>query len=598
MFQSLSYIIVLAALYLYFTKEKAVDINSKIRDVLDDEYDYIVVGAGSAGAVVASRLSEDPNTKVLLLEAGEASNPLTKPPLGAQFAQRTSMDWEYKTVPQKHCCKGLENSRSKWATGKLLGGCSAHNYMQYTRGSKYDYDMWAELGNTGWSYKDVLPYFKKSETQLDPKLSKSKYHGTSGPLQVSTVDEVECIKYVYDAAVEAGFKTTEDYNGEDQMGWNAAQVTVDANGERSSTAAAFLEPNMDRKNLHVATQAHVTKVLLEGKKAVGVAYIRGLVKKSVNARKEVIISGGAVGSAHILLLSGIGPKKHLEKIGIPVVADLPVGENMEEHPTSDMLTFFTKVDAITENRALSLLETLKYNLFGTGVWKNPLPNMMYFMRSPYQPDDHKFPYIQFHVLSAIWGSDKGTDYIKGNMGYTDEVWNTIYPDEELDGKTGISVLVTLLHPATNGTVRLQSMDPFDHPLIEPNYLKNSVDVKHLTAGIKVWTEKLAKTNVFKRGGFELKRNHHPLCKAHRFGTDAYWDCFIRANLWTTFHPSSTCRMGPATDKNSVVDPQLRVKGIENLRVADASIMPHVVSGNTNAPSIMIGEKAADLIIQS
>ncbi|CAH1781179.1 unnamed protein product [Owenia fusiformis] len=594
MLEKVSFVIVIVAAYLYFTKEKP-DINSLIQDDLDEEYDYIVVGGGSAGSVIASRLSEDPSSKVLLLEAGEATYPATAMPVDAKHNQRTKIDWQYKSVPQKHCCKGLKNSESLWTRGKVLGGCSAHNYMQYTRGSKYDYDTWAELGNKGWSYRDLLPYFKKSQTQLDPTLSKSKYHGDSGPLQVSAVERYENLQYVYDAAVEAGLKTTEDYNGEDQMGWCFAQTTIDSSGERSSTAAAFLYPVMNRDNLHVATNAHVTNVLLEGKKAVGVSYVRDLVKKSVKARKEVILSGGAIGSPHILLLSGIGPKQHLKDIGIPVVADLPVGENLQDHPTVDPITFFTKAHGITENEALSWWERTRYNYFGTGMSKNPLLNLMNFMRSPHQPDYHRYPYIQFHTLTYLWGSDEGEDYQKGNIGYTDEVWNALYPDKQFAGKTGTSTIITLLHPATNGTIRLRSADPFDHPLIDPKYLEDPIDVKHLVAGIKVMTETLPKTKAFQKGGFELNKNHHPLCKQYAFGTDDYWACYTRANLWTLYHPTSTCKMGPASDKTSVVDDQLRVKGIQNLRVADASIMPFVMSGNTNAPSIMIGEKAADLI---
>ncbi|CAH1802171.1 unnamed protein product [Owenia fusiformis] len=517
-------------------------------------------------------------------------------PSEAAQPQRTIIDWEYRTVPQKHCCSGLKDKASRWTRGKVLGGCSSHNYNQYCRGNKNDYNMWADMGNTGWSYDDVLPYFKKSISHLDPALAKSNYHSTTGPLQVSPVDRIESLQYVYDAAIEAGLQTTEDLNGENQFGFAFSQATVDGNGVRSSSADAFLYPALGRKNLHVATRAHVTKVLLEDKKAVGVSYVRDLVKGEVKARKEVILSGGAIGSPHILLLSGIGPKKHLEELGVPVVADLPVGENMQDHPTSDAVRFYTKAHAYTDTEAQSLKEYFKYKFFGTGLKRNPINNLQYFMKSPHQPEHHDFPYIQFSILCTLWGSDPGTDYYKDNIGYTDEVWDALYSDNDNDDKYGASLLVTLLHPATNGTVRLQTTDPFDHPLIQPNFFEDPIDVKHIVAGIRVIVDQLAKTKAFEKGGFELVKSHHPHCKEHSFNSDDYWSCFIRANAWTLFHPTSTCRMGPDNDKNSVVDPELRVKGIKNLRVADASIMPFVVSGNTNAPTIMIAEKAADMIL--
>ncbi|CAH1777559.1 unnamed protein product, partial [Owenia fusiformis] len=487
---------------------------------------------------------------------------------------------------QNHCCQGFKDSVQNIARGKVLGGTSSINFHAYVRGSKHDYDMWAEMGNTGWSYEDVLPYFKKSQTQLDPDLQKSKYHGNSGPLQVSPVLRLEGTEYVHKAAVEAGLEISKDFNGEEQLGMSFNQVTVDSKGERSSTATAFLYPVMHRDNLHIATKAHVTKVLLKGKKAVGVAFIRDLVKRKVNARKEVIISAGAIGSPHILLLSGIGPKNHLEAMNIPVVADLPVGENLQDHIAAQHINFLTKAQTITEEDINSWQERLKYYLFGTGVRRRTMGDMLYYMRTSHQPAFHKFPYIQILISPALVG-----DIWKDILGIRDEAWI----DNEFEGKMGISFVVVLLHPGSNGTIRLRSTDPFDHPLIDQKYLKDPVDVKHLVEGIKVMTETLPKTQAFKDGGFQMSTKHHPLCTTHAFNSDPYWECYIRATPLHLYHPTSTCKMGPESDNNSVVDPQLRVKGIENLRVADASIMPFVISGNTNAPSIMIGEKAADLI---
>ncbi|CAH1772314.1 unnamed protein product [Owenia fusiformis] len=589
MLQKLSAFIALVAVYLYFTKDN-LDIDSMIRDVLDEEYDYVIVGGGSAGAVIANRLSEDPHTSVLLLEAGEAWYPTTSLPIGALFNLGTRIDWQYKTIPQNHCCRGLKDSVQNIARGKVLGGSSSINANSYVRGSKHDYDMWAEMGNTGWSYEDVLPYFKKSQTQLDQDLKKSKYHGHSGPLHISPAPRLEGTKYVYKAAVEAGLETPEDFNGEEQLGMSFNQVNVDSKGERSSTATAFLYPVMHRENLHIATKAHVTKVLLKGKKAVGVAYIRDLVKRKVNARKEVILSAGVIGSPHILLLSGIGPKNHLEAMNIPVVADLPVGENLQDHVAAQHINFFTKAQTITEKDITSWQERWKYYFFGTGVKRSTVTDMVYFMKTSHQPAFHKFPYVQMFINAALIG-----DIWKDVIGVRDEVWDSMYPHEEYDGKMGLSIIVVLLHPHSNGTIRLRSTDPFDYPLIDPKYLEDPVDVKHLVEGIKVVTETLSKTQAFKDGGFQMSAKHHPLCTTHAFNSDPYWECYIRATPLNVFHPTSTCKMGPESDNNSVVDPRLRVKGIDNLRVADASIMPFVTSGNTNAPSIMIGEKAADLI---
>ncbi|CAH1792747.1 unnamed protein product [Owenia fusiformis] len=580
--------------YVYFVVER----KNSIRRYLEKEYDYVIVGAGSAGAVIAARLTEDPSISVLLLEAGdeETASLWTGIPLAAPFMQQANLDWNYTTVPQEHCCTAFKNRVSKWPRGKALGGTSITNYMVYVRGNRQDYDDWADMGNTGWSYRDILPYYKRAENMLDPTLAKSDYHGTGGPLHVSTVPIMPATEVLLKAAEETG-QPILDYNGESQFGFSQSQATITKNGVRASTVQAYLRPNMDRENLHIAIKSHATKIIFEDKTAVGVEFIRDQNKHTVRARKEVIISAGAVGSPQLLMLSGIGPKKHLEDLHIPVLSDLPVGENLQDHPATDGIQFITnKTRCLSEKESLGILPLLQYFLMGTGDMTMPgALNVMGFMKSPHQPVTEKQPIVQIHALSVLLGSDAGEDYVKNNLGYSDELWNVNYGDKEHDGKWGVSILPTLLKMGTTGVIKLKSSDPFDFPLIDPKYYKNPLDVKHLVSGIKYATEKLGRTKAFKDGGFELFHPHHPHCKKHKIFSDAYWECFVRTAAVTIYHPTSTCRMGPVGDNNSVVDPQLRVKGVKNLRVADASIMPQIVAGNTNAPSIMIGEKASDLI---
>ncbi|CAD5116356.1 DgyrCDS5255 [Dimorphilus gyrociliatus] len=572
-----------------------VDYKERIQtiDSSDDEYDYIVVGAGSTGSVLANRLSENKNIKVLLLEAGQdiSNEDLPKTPISFPRLQGESYDWNFTIAPQQYSGSPHIGKQTFHPRGKCLGGSSRLNAMLYVRGNRLDYDSWAENGAKGWSYEEVLPLFKKSESNTKPNIS-LKYRGREGPLHVGDFPRGEGCKHFIDAAVESGF-VERDFNAEYQENSVWALEGTIKNGIRHSTDEAFLRQASARPNLHILPGAHVTKILINDKKvAKGVEYVKnGKIVKTM-ARKEIILSAGAYGSATILMLSGVGPEAHLKDLGIPVIKNLPVGENLQDHVHFPIVVGVDEPISNELKEAEGIFSTLNYKLFGKGYLGSPGLEAAVFTDLPAAKQP---PLIQLHYFGTHFGANEEIMKLWFRNINHGKDFQKQYAKNLLN-KNAVSIFPCLLHPKSKGTIKLASANPFDYPIINPRSLMEDEDVEVLLSSVRL-VQKLVGTKSFKKIGGKIINTPTFGCEHLKYDSDDYWRCHIRNELSTVYHPVGTCKMGSINDPTVVVDPELKVKGITGLRVADASIMPTLPSGNTNAPCIMVGEKAAQLILK-
>ncbi len=531
----------------------------------NSQYDYIIIGAGSSGCVLANRLTADPSKRVLLLEAGPADNLLwIKIPAGmTRLFSNSKVNWRYQGAAEP----GLNNRVLYCPRGKTLGGSSSINGLVYMRGNPKDYDDWRDEGNSGWGWDDVLPYYKKSEKQLR---GGDAFHGADGELAIAdVVNPHQASNLFIEAAQKVGIPFNPDFNGARQEGVGYPQMTMQ-NGVRQSTATAFLDPIKHRPNLEILVNAHVEKILFEGNRAIGVSYaLKGKSGQFTAMAREIILSGGTIASPQLLMLSGVGPKEHLQEHGIAVVKDLPgVGENLHDHAYVHFLNQVSPEMSINhEIQGWRLIpHVLQYVGTRKGLLTSAAAQVVSFTKS-----DPSFEYpdiqIQFRPFSIVVTED-----------------GRIVPEKI----PVVTASCSQVRPKSRGRLRLNSANSYDDPNILMNYLTHEDDCKAMIAGIR-WMRKIYSSQPL---ADKVVKETMP---GRHLQTDEELLGYIRQFGQSMYHPVGTCRMG--SDEMSVVDSRLRVHGIEGLRVVDASIMPSITSGNTNAPAIMIGEKAADMIIE-
>ncbi len=526
------------------------------------EADFVVVGAGSAGCVLANRLSADPNHTVILLEAGGKDwNPWIHVPVGYfKTMHNPSVDWCYRTEPDP----GLNGRQLDWPRGKVLGGSSSLNGLLYVRGQPEDYDRWRQMGNEGWGWDEILPLFKKAE---DQERGEDEFHGVGGPLSVSNMRLSRPIVDSWVAAAQnAGHPYNSDYNGATQEGVGYFQLTA-RKGRRCSTAVGYLNPVKKRPNLQIVTKAMTTRVVIENKRAVGVAYLGSDgQEKIVRAKREVVLSSGAIGSPQIMMLSGLGEAEQLKANGIEVIKDLPgVGKNLQDHLQARLVYKCNEPTLNDEVRSYlnQMRIGLKYVLFRAGPMTMAASLATGFLKTR---DEVATPDIQFHI----------------------QPWSADSPGEGVHPFSAFTASVCQLRPESRGEIRLKGPDAKTYPTIHPNYLATETDRKTIVDGIKIALD------ISKQQPLAGK-----IAEQFRPGPEETSDEqlleWARNNATTIYHPTGTCKMGQ--DTQAVVDARLRVHGIAGLRIADCSIMPEIVSGNTNAPAIMIGEKASNMILE-